>query len=568
MKRVWASGLGICLALCGWTVTAEDFSWRPVVSQSAASPASSRAAGAAIQVVEADSSVPPAPGPRPQLLRPRAVVRGQNAEADATAPNQAALRVPAPAVPFPTARNDLATRLAEPPPPLPPPQLGPPIPAGMPAVLPRVDNVTVRAAGVQRVSCGSTEGVPDTLPPAGPGEVFRGNAMPPLPPCEQQACCDPACCPCEADCRSGPRFWARAEYLLWDVHDTHAPPLVTTGPNAFGTFLNSGQSVTLFGGDIDTPLQSGGRFTAGYWFDCCETNGIQASYFFLGQRAVNFDSGVQPVLSRPFFNIATGMEFVETVSQPNTNLGRITVDAPSKLWGAETDWRHNLLCGCWYRVDLLAGFRYVDLEEGLHITEDYHFLPGVNNLGFPFPFTPGTHVVVSDRFDTRNQFYGGQVGFETELHRGRWSLDLSTKVALGDNHETVDIGGNFITTPPGGSPTVHTGGLLALSSNIGHYTRDRFAVVPELGATLGYNLTDNIRVFAGYNFLFWSNVVRPAEQIDRNINPALIPTFCQQANQSPKVCPPNMVNVQRPLFEFHDTTFWAQGLTAGMQFTY
>jgi hypothetical protein len=212
----------------------------------------------------------------------------------------------------------------------------------------------------------------------------------------------------------------------------------------------------------------------------------------------------------------------------------------------------------------------VELDEGLHIMENFTTLPGVANVK-GFPFQPNTNFQISDRFDTRNQFYGGQIGFDTELRRGRWSLDLNTKVAIGDNHETVDIGGNFVITPPGGPRTVQTGGLLALSSNIGHYTRDRFSVVPELGATLGYNVTDNVRVFAGYNFLFWSNVVRPGEQIDPNLNPRLIPNFCKIANAvgaGTKECPANNVTVQQPAFPFRETTFWAQGVTAGMEFKY
>jgi hypothetical protein len=426
------------------------------------------------------------------------------------------------------------------------------------------------ARGIKRVDYpGDDAAVPPAGPPVGPlvgppgGPVLGPyDGLPPSgdPACGPDACCPDACCggacpPCEGDSRCGNRVYGSAEYLLWWIRDSKVPVLATTGPGG----------AILFGGDsIDNEERSGGRFTAGYWFDCCQTNAIEGSFFFLGERSVNFTSSL-PSLARPFFNAATGMVDVEATSVPGALRGTININMPSRLWGAELDWRHNLCCGCWYRVDLLAGFRYVDLKEGLHIMEEVTVLPGATTMFPNFPFPAGTVALLSDRFDTRNQFYGGQVGLDTELRRGRWTLDLTTKVALGDTHQVVDIGGNTAFLPPGGRPMVFTGGLLALSSNIGHFERDRFSVVPEAGVTLGYQLTDAVRLFAGYNFLFWSNVVRPGEQIDPVLNPRLIPNFCKL---QPSQCPPNNVTLARPMFQFRETSFWAQGLTAGVELKY
>jgi len=76
---------------------------------------------------------------------------------------------------------------------------------------------------------------------------------------------------------------------------------------------------------------------------------------------------------------------------------------------------------------------------------------------------------------------------------------------------------------------VQQGGLLALPSNIGTQTRNRFAVIPELGVKVGYQLTDHIRVYAGYNFLYASSVVRPGNQIDPVINRAQLPLVVARA---------------------------------------
>jgi hypothetical protein len=390
--------------------------------------------------------------------------------------------------------------------------------------------------------------------------------------CSLAKCCAPSCCDEVCSCESGGgdhhKFYASAEYLLWQIRDSNFPVLLTTSPPPSTGILGQRGTVVLFGGnEVDNEERSGGRFTAGYWLDDCETQAIEGSFFFLGERAIRVtgNSNTLPVLARPFFNAATGMETSELAAFPGVNKGTVTIVAPSELWGAEANYRQNLCCGCWYRLDALVGFRFVELEESLHITENVIFTtPFPAQTGTVFPV--GTNAIVSDRFGTRNEFYGGQVGLNARLNRGPWSLDLFTKVALGDVRESVTIGGNQLLTAPGGSPQqAFNGGLLALSSNSGHFVRNRFAVVPEAGVTVGYQVTDSLRVFAGYNFLLISNVVRPADQIDRVLDAHLIPNF-NTLNKSQAPGPP--VSPPRPMFEFHETTFWAQGLTCGMEFRY
>ena len=47
---------------------------------------------------------------------------------------------------------------------------------------------------------------------------------------------------------------------------------------------------------------------------------------------------------------------------------------------------------------------------------------------------------------------------------------------------------------------------MALPSNIGHYSRDQFSVVPEVGLNVGYQLTRHVSLSAGYTCIYWSNV--------------------------------------------------------------
>ena len=68
--------------------------------------------------------------------------------------------------------------------------------------------------------------------------------------------------------------------------------------------------------------------------------------------------------------------------------------------------------------------------------------------------------------------------------------------------------------------------------------RDRFAVLPEFGFDVGYQLTSRWRSFIGYNFLYISDVARPGNQIDGGVN-LFRTSLAQQAN--PPIAGPVMV---------------------------
>ena len=77
--------------------------------------------------------------------------------------------------------------------------------------------------------------------------------------------------------------------------------------------------------------------------------------------------------------------------------------------------------------------------------------------------------------------------------------------------------------------------------------------------TLGYNITPRVKATFGYTFLYWSNVARPGNQIDRNINPVNIPTSGAQG-LGPAGGPPT--------FNFQQSGYWAQGLNFGLEFRF
>src|SRR5262249_2025459 len=155
-------------------------------------------------------------------------------------------------------------------------------------------------------------------------------------------------------------------------------------------------------------VQQGARFRLGYWFDTCKPMAIEGSFFFLSPRSTQFGiaSGANglPLIARPFFDANNRIEFSELVASPLTSSGALLIQAPSRLLGSDINLRCSLICRdtCMggYRVDLLGGFRYLRLNEGLYITE----------AGQNFPTTmplPNVAFRVDDRFDTTNAFYGG-----------------------------------------------------------------------------------------------------------------------------------------------------------------
>src|SRR5262249_41469137 len=125
-----------------------------------------------------------------------------------------------------------------------------------------------------------------------------------------------------------------------------------------------------------------------------------------------------------------------------------------------------------------AGFRYVNLEEDLTINERTAPLPGnavtIGGLVGPFanPVLPPNSVAVADRFDTRNQFYGGQIGARGEWEFGPVLLGASGKLALGWTHETQNVQGTTTLVTPAGPAGTVPGGFLALPTNIGRRSQD------------------------------------------------------------------------------------------------
>ncbi len=147
---------------------------------------------------------------------------------------------------------------------------------------------------------------------------------------------------------------------------------------------------------------------------------------------------------------------------------------------------------------------------------------------------------------------------------GNWFVSITGKCAFGEVNQIASVSGGFTTY----APTVPVppvsfaapGGFYALPTNIGEHTHSAFAVVPEGNVNVGYTVGAHLRVFAGYSFLYISNVERPGTAIQHAINPSISPGFVGPGA--------TLFGPPVPSYVFTRSDFWAQGLNFGMQLRY
>lgn len=347
----------------------------------------------------------------------------------------------------------------------------------------------------------------------------------------------------------GPRFWGRAEYLYWWVRGADTPPLVTTSPDNTPPIVAGvlpGATVLFGDQKINQQGRSGGRFTLGYWFNDCGTCGIENTFLFVGNAADSFfaSSNGSPILARPFTNALTGDQDAKLIALSDVIVGSVKVTSSRQIYGNEVNFRRALYLDQCRSFDIIAGYRFFQLTEGLQVQENLTSI----DPGSQVPV--GTTFGVFDSFNTRNLFNGGQLGFNTRVSNGCWSLDLLMKLAIGAVSQQVTINGSTVITQPERSPVNFRGGMLALDSNIGQYNRTEFGVLPELGVNLHYRFMNCWQANVGYTLIGLTNLVRPGNQIDLRVDPTQFP--------------PGSTGTL-PAFAFQNSDIWIQGINVGLE---
>jgi hypothetical protein len=281
---------------------------------------------------------------------------------------------------------------------------------------------------------------------------------------------------------------------------------------------------------------------------------------------VNSTSGGIPLLALRHLDPPTGAEDAFVVAAPSVNggtvgpfVGGVAVQTNTQLWGTDANILHAL---CWSRnfhLVGLAGFRYLDLDETIDILTRKAAI-GSSSLTFlGNSFGAPAFELTNDRFRGRSQFFGGQLGLRGEYFFKHCFIAASGKLALGRTDEVENALGISTLQPHNAPPQVAGGGLYALPTNSGRFLNQDFGVVPEVQVKGGVLLTSWLRATVGYNFLYWSRVLRAGNEVNLTVDARQVPT-------DPSYKAGTVVVLPRPVA--NATDFWVQGLTFGLEWTF
>lgn len=383
-------------------------------------------------------------------------------------------------------------------------------------------------------------------------------------------------------------FYGGLEYLLWWVKDAPlSVPLVSSGPvstthhGLLGVPAIAASDSTVLYGAPHYPAQggsdsqrfqgfSGMRLKLGYSFGAEHKYGVEASGFALQSQSAGYqaagDSTGNPILGVPVYNTVTYNVGNLSIRPGEDSLPFSLPDQPGRfrssgaltgsvnivndleLWGTELVGTVSLYRKPSFELSGLVGVRYLSLSESLMMTTSIQGVSG--------PFTNQSGAAI-DGFRTQNQFFGGLVGLRGAYSSGRMSAELSARVALGNSHQVQNIAGGFYSVnfpPPSSSGTE---GIFAQPANEGTTSTDRFSVVPDVQLKIAYAITPRLRATVGYDFLYYSSVQRPGDQINRNVPKGQ--TF-NQADPTVSTTSPSRIT--------KTTDFFAHGFSFGMEFRF
>lgn len=415
-----------------------------------------------------------------------------------------------------------------------------------PAARPEVPPLVLPASAVEP---------PAPLPAVPNGQTVSQPLSPNTnPPVEVTVPADPP--PLPADIESdgfkrplGAR-WERLELLWWWPKPGSLPALVTSSRGRTTETL-------LGGGKLDGQDVGGMRLTLGQAVNNSQTAGFEVSYMFLGTRSQSWQFG-DPLnqrvatLSRPYIDANTGAESALLVSRPGVANGFLEVTNTSRATGWEVNGVGSVLAVQNAKFTALAGYRYFMLNEGLRVEQTTTLLPTA--------FNPQILAASADQFDASSRFHGGQLGLHAEFRNGPVFIELVGKIGLGRTVEVVRASGQTATVTAGyplSLPQTLPAGFLAGPANTGRITRSAFAVLPEGQFKIGCKISDDSVFYVGYDFIYLSEAVRAADQIDRTIDPA-----------NTAFVPPGFAGGDRPRLGLKSSEFWLQGLTFGFDWKY
>jgi hypothetical protein len=260
----------------------------------------------------------------------------------------------------------------------------------------------------------------------------------------------------------------------------------------------TGDGGTVAGPVLPVAGRSAGRFEAalglvgGWWFGDTNTHGVEATFFTRDADstfAARFPGGLV-VFPRGTQREAQVIAFPAGAAP----LGAATfpVTLGTEFTTVDVSYRHKLLCSDRGRLDWLAGYRYAFLGDEVY-------------LGDP----PGDHDEYRwNRAAVSNAFHAGQVGVAGEVRGDRWYVSGSAKVAFGVLTSKATTAGAFVGLEGLSRGEFRRLGALAAAES------SEFAVMPTLDVRVGRQLSDHMRLFAGYSFQYLSRAARLGDALN------------------------------------------------------
>ena len=368
--------------------------------------------------------------------------------------------------------------------------------------------------------------------------------------------------------RLSPKLEMNVKALLYFTKAQPTPgALVTTSAPGAGGLIGQPSTAALFGGqDFGMGLFSGFDISGILWKDPDRRIGFILGGMMLERKSRGLDTSSdatgQPLLARPFTNAQTGNPDSLLIAFPNAISGGVQASVSTQLYGGHGGLAWNIFRSCpsdccLMTMNWTTEFAHYGLTERINVLQSSTLINGNTAVFDQKVYSAPASFTVRDRIEALNQFYGGSVGLTFDARYGRVYLNMYGKLGMGVMHQRLDIrGDSTVRDPNTNSNSVIRGGLLANNANIGRFNHDEFSLIPEAGATLGYNWTSWFTTTVGYGFMYTNNVIRPGQQISSTVNPSLVPAHPAFGGAA--------VPVPNPAFT--QTDFWAQGVQLGFVF--
>ncbi|MHC2066929.1 BBP7 family outer membrane beta-barrel protein [Bremerella sp. T1] len=353
---------------------------------------------------------------------------------------------------------------------------------------------------------------------------------------------------CGNGCALPPRAYGSFDTLIVWRHGGNFPAILTTSDPADEGVLGAPTTQILFGDEYESgDANIGGRITIGLWLDDYQNWSIGGRFMGLVDEGADYSttSNEFSTLAFPFFDPVSGMNdsFVVALPGNGTNAAdntTVNLTNDNSVYMGDLFVTKHIYTNHGNRWDFVTGYSYAKIEDSFNNNTTFT-AQDAGSTSFPL----GSVVNVQDNFDATNEFHGGQFGLIAEFQDGPFSWRAMGKISVGGMKQEATVSG--ATTIDGAF--ARNGGVFTNDANIGTYTRDQFAYIPEATVDMIYAYNCNLDFKIGANFVYFSDVVTGATMVNTTVDPSAF-------------------NPTAPQFNFIEQDFWVLGMTLGMEYHY